>query len=417
MTMLPAYDLAAIRQAFPIAQRLIYVNHASISPMPLPAVQAMQAAVARLGHDPMSFYTPDSGYGDLFATFAQEMGALINAASPDEIVSVTATSNGLNAVAQAIDWQPGDNVVLADVEFPSNVYPWMALERRGVATRLVHTADGGASVEAFAPHVDARTRLIAVSAVQFFTGHRADLAALGAYCRERDILFAVDAIQAAGHMPIDVQAMHIDILASGGQKSLMGPPGQGFLYVRQAVAERLRPALLGPLSVEDWQHWLAYKLTPRAGALRFMMGTTDLPAMIGLIESVRFLRKVGLTHIDSWTRHLSQLAIAELTARGQHVITPTDPAHLGPIVTFRVGDPADVPAAEAHARRLLAHLAAHGVRVTKHWDAHRVPHLRISTHCYNTEDEVRRVCALVEDYDEQSRSRSSAIGHRTTAAD
>ncbi len=413
MSSLPAYDLAAVRRAFPIAQRLIYVNHASISPMPLPAVQAMQAAVARLGDDPMSFYTPESGYGDLFLTFALEMASLINAESPDEIVGITATSNGLNAVAQAIDWQPGDNIVLANVEFPSNVYPWMALASRGVETRLVHTADGGASVEAFDAHVDARTRLIAASAVQFFTGHRADLTALGAYCHERGILFAVDAIQAAGHLPIDVQAMHIDILATGGQKSLMGPPGQGFLYVRRAVAERLRPAEIGPLSVEDWQHWLKYDLTPRPGALRFAMGTTNLPGMIALIESVRFLKGIGLTHIDAWTRHLSQIAIAELQARGYPVITPTDPAHLGPIVTFRVGNSADPAAAEAHARGLLAHLAAQGVRVTRHWDAKRIPHLRISTHCYNTEDEVRRVCALVEDYDEQSRS--PATGHRTTA--
>ncbi len=184
MTALPAYDLAAVRRAFPIAQRLIYVNHASISPMPQPAVQAMQTAVARLGDDPVSLYTPACGYGDLFVTFAQEMAALINAASPDEIVGITATSDGLNAVAQSLDWRPGDNIVLADVEFPSNVYPWMALQVRGVETRLVRTAEGGASVEAFAPYVDARTRLIAASAVQFFTGHRADLTALGAFCRD-----------------------------------------------------------------------------------------------------------------------------------------------------------------------------------------------------------------------------------------
>ncbi len=192
----------------------------------------------------------------------------------------------------------------------------------------------------------------------------------------------------------------------------MGPPGQGFLYVRREIAERLRPAEIGPLSVEDWQHWLNYKLTPRRGALRFSMGTTNLPGMIALIESVRFLRSVGLAHIDAWTRHLSQVAIAELQARNYTVITPSDPAHLGPIVTFRVGDSADIAAAEQHAKGLLAHLTAQGVRVTKHWDAQGVPHLRISTHCYNTEDEVRRVCALVEDYDEQSRS--PATGHRTT---
>jgi selenocysteine lyase/cysteine desulfurase len=396
----PAYSLEQTRAAFPIAERLIYLNHASISPMPLPAVQAMQRFTAWLADDPMAFFMPglDTGYGDVFATFSQEMATLINAGHPREIVGIQSTSSGLNAVAQAIDWRPGDNIVLADVEFPSNVYPWMVLARRGVECRLAPPADGGASLEAFDPLVDERTRLIAVSAVQFFTGHRADLAAIGAYCHARGILFAVDAIQSAGHIPTDVQAAHIDILASGGQKSLMGPPGQGFLYVREAAAERMLPGIVGPNATAGWEHWLKYDLTPRAGALRFMMGMPNVPGMIGLIESVRFVRGLGLAHIDAWTRHLSQVASAELRARGHHLITPSDPAHLGPIVTFRVGDPADLPAAEARANGLLGHLAARGVRVTKHWDAARVPHLRFSTHCYNTEDEIRRACAIVEEY-------------------
>ena len=396
----PAYSLAAVRAAFPIAERLTYLNHASISPMPLPAAQAMQRATGWLADDPMAFFMPgqNTGYGDLFATFSQEMAALIHAAHPHEVVGIQSTSSGLNAIAQAIDWRPGDNIVLADVEFPSNVYPWMVLERRGVQCRLAPADGGGATVEAFDALADERTRLIAVSAVQFFTGHRADLAAIGAYCHQRGILFAVDAIQAAGHMPIDIQAMHIDILASGGQKSLMGPPGQGFLYVREAVAERMVPGIIGPNATDGWEHWLKYDLTPREGALRFMMGTPNITGMVGLIESVRFLRGLGLASIDAWTRHLSEVAIAGLSASGQHVITPSDPAHLGPIVAFRVGDPADLSAAEARANGLLGHLAARGVRVTKHWDAARAPHLRISTHCYNTEDEVRRACALVEDY-------------------
>ncbi|MCL4239534.1 MAG: aminotransferase class V-fold PLP-dependent enzyme [Anaerolineae bacterium] len=396
----PAYPLTAARAAFPIAERLTYLNHASISPMPLPAAQAMQRATLWLADDPMTFFTPGSevGYGDLFATFSQEMAALIGAAHPHEVVGTQSTSSGINAVAQAIDWQPGDNIVLVDVEFPSNVYPWMVLGRRGVECRLAPADGGGATVEALDALTDERTRLIAVSAVQFFTGQRADLAAIGAYCQQRGILFAVDAIQAAGHLPIDVEAMHIDILASGGQKSLMGPPGQGFLYVREAVAERMVPGIVGPNATDGWEHWIQYDLTPRPGAQRFMMGTPNIAGMIGLIESVRFLRGLGVASIDAWTRHLSGVTIAELSARGQHIITPSDPAHLGPIVTLRVGDPADLPAAEARTNGLLDHLAAHGVRVTKHWDAARAPHLRISTHCYNTEDEVRRACALVEDY-------------------
>jgi len=358
------YKLNDVRKAFPIAERLTYLNHASIAPMPRPAADAMQRAIATLSNDPMAFFMPRPGDpdGDIFVTFSVEMARMINAAHMHEVVGITSTSSGLNAIAQAIDWQPGDNVILVDVEFPSNVYPWMVLERRGVECRLASADRGGASIEAFDALVDARTRVIAVSAIQFLAGHRTDLAALGAYCRERGILFVVDAIQAAGHMPIDVQA------------------------------------IVGPNATDGWEHWVKYDLTPREGAFRFMMGTPNIAGMVGLVASVRFLRQIGLERIDAWTKHLSQLAIADLQAHGYHVITPTDPALLGPIVTFRVGDPDNIPAAEAEATALLNHLMRNGIRVTKHWDAHRRPHVRISTHCYNTADEVHRVCATLEEH-------------------
>jgi cysteine desulfurase/selenocysteine lyase len=394
----PVYSLDDVRQTFPISQHLAYLNHAAISPIPLPAQQAMVAAAERLAADPMSFFGPDSPWGDLSATFSTEIAGLIHAADPHEIVGAVSTSAALNTVAQAIDWQPGDNIVFADIEFPSNVYPWMVLERFKVECRLAPPEDGGASVEVFEPLVDRHTRLVAVSAIQFLTGHRADLGALGAFCRERGILFAVDAIQAAGHIPIDVQAMQIDILAAGGQKSLMGPPGQGFLYVRDEVADRMRPGMVGPNGTVDHEHWLRYDLTPRPGALRFLMGTSNIAGMVTLIESIRFLKSLGVPNIDAWTRHLSQVAAEDLVARGYIVITPSDPAHLGPIVTFRVGDPDDLETADRQANGMLRHLKANHVRVAKHWDAHGTPHLRISSHCYNTEDEVRRVGAVLEDY-------------------
>jgi cysteine desulfurase/selenocysteine lyase len=395
LTQLPAYDLGPVREAFPISQAITYLNHASISPLPLPVQQAMQAAVERLGSDPMSMFAPndDDPLGNIFVKFAKAVAGLIHAAHLHEIIGVTSTSTGLNAVAQAIRWQPGDNIVFAGVEFPSNAYPWMALERFGVECRIVPPPYPGASVEAFEPLIDSRTRLIAASAVQFLTGHRADLAALGAFCRAHGILFAVDAIQSAGHIPIDVQAMQIDILAAGGQKSLMCAPGQGFLYVRDEVCQNMKPGIVGPNAVEGWEHWAKYDLTPSKGAQRFLMGTTNIPGMVAMIESIRFLQGLGLDHIDAWTQHLSQIAIEDVSARGYTAITPED--QLGPIVTFRVGETGDQETAEAQANALLAHLTAHNVRVTKHWDVDRNPHVRISTHCYNTEEEVRRAGALL----------------------
>jgi cysteine desulfurase/selenocysteine lyase len=395
LAQLPAYDLDRVRQAFPISQHTIYLNHASISPLPAPTVQAMKAAVECLGTDPLTFDRPNDAdpLGNIHVKFARAVAGLVNAEHLHEIVGVANTSTGLNAVAQAIPWNPGDNIVFAGVEFPSNAYPWMVLDRFGVECRIVPPPCPGASVEAFAPLVDDRTRLIAASAVQFLTGHRTDLAALGAFCHERGIIFVVDAIQAVGHMPIDVQAMHIDALASSGHKSVMGTPGQGFLYVRDAVCETLKPGTVGATAVEGWKHWAKYDLTPAKGARRLLMGTGNILGMVAIIESINFLRNLGLAHIDAWTQHLSRLVIEDVSARGYTVITPED--QLGPIVTFRIGDPADRESAEAQANALMAHLAKHSVRVTKHWDVDKTPHLRISTHCYNTEEDVRRAGALL----------------------
>lgn len=397
MTGYPAYDLEAVRRAFPIAQQLTYLNHASISPIPTPTRQVMVEATDRLASDPFTLFvpTPDDPLSGVFDRFSDEIARLIHAAHPREVVGVVSTSAGINLVAQSINWQPGDNIIFCDVEFPSNAYPWMVLERRGIETRLACADSGGLTLEAVDPLVDGKTRLVAVSAVQFLSGHRADLAALGAYCRARGILFAVDAIQAAGHMPIDVQAMQIDILVAGGQKSLMGPPGQGFLYVRDEAAATMQPGMIGPNAVEDWEHWLRYDMTPREGALRFMMGTPNVVGMAGLIESVRFLSGLGLSNIDDWTRHLTQIAIEDLAALGYATITPTDPAQQGPIATFRVGGSDDPEQADVEATALMQKLATSGIRLTKHWDAARWPYLRISTHCYNTEEEVRRVGAVL----------------------
>ncbi len=394
----PPYDLEAVRQAFPICQKLTYLNHASISPIPLPTRQRMDEINEWLVNDPQALFMGLPQLGDLFSLFMVEIARHINAADPREVVGVPSTSAGLNTVAPSIDWQPGDVILLADQEFPSNVYPWMALHRLGVEIQMIPAEHGGLTLDALARHMTPRTRLVAVSAVQFLSGHRADLSALGTYCRERGVLFAVDAIQAAGHMPIDVQAMNIDILSAGGQKSLMGPPGQGFLYVRGDLAERMTPSLLGPVSVADWEHWLVYKTTPGEAAQRFMMGTVNIPGMVGLVESVRYLRRIGMEKIDAWTCHLTEVALDDLQGRGYTAITPSDPAQHGPITTIRLGEPDQPKEADLFAAQMMAKLNAAGVRVTKHWDAAGMPHLRISTHCYNTEEEVCRVGEILGDY-------------------
>jgi selenocysteine lyase/cysteine desulfurase len=223
-------------------------------------------------------------------------------------------------------------------------------------------------------HIDANTRLVAVSAIQFLTGHRTDLKAIGALCRERGILHVVDAIQAAGHIPIDVQAMHIDVLSTGGQKSLMGPPGQGFLFIRRQLADQIEPTMISSISVEDYLHWLKYDLNFRPGAARFNQGTPGVANIVGLQESVTMLRELGLANIDAYVTSLADYLIERLKAEGCEVITPA--AH-GPIVTFRAAETDEATAA------LVKALAAQRIFVVKHWDKQDIAYIRASLHCYN----------------------------------
>ncbi len=382
------YDVEALRrEQFPITRDTVYFNHAGISPLPQRTFDALTEANRRLLLDPTGSYDP--WFTGKQAAFNETMRALINARRVEEIIGITSTSLGLNLVAQSLPWQRGQNIVLCDAEFPTNVYPWMRLrEQHGVELRLVPRQSGGLTVDLLARFVDSKTRLVTVSAVQFFTGHRADLNALGAFCHERGILFAVDAIQAAGHLPLDVQAAHIDILATGGQKSLMGPPGQGFLYVRDEVIGQTHPTFVGPDAVVDHEHWLKYHLTLKDGAARFGLGTTNFSGIVGLLESVTMLRELGLAAIDRHTTALIDYAIDQLRGIGCEVITPT--VH-GPIVTFRAA-PTDAATTELHTA-----LKARRIFLAKHWDAQDVAHLRASVHCYNTAQDIDRLIAALKE--------------------
>ncbi len=376
-----SYDVDALRrEQFPITRNTVYLNHAGISPIPQRTFNVMQDANQRFMLNPAGDFP---WFMERYEGFKENMRGLINAASKDEIVGIQSTAVALNLVAQAVHWERGQNIVLCDIEFPSNVYPWLRLqEQYGVETRLVPQDDGGLTVEALSRAVDSHTRLVAVSSVQFFTGHRADLNALGAFCHERGILFAVDAIQSAGHIPVDVQASHIDIFVAGGLKSLMGPSGEGFLYVRNELAEQMRPTFVGANAVEDYLHWLKYKLTPLPGAARFNLGTTNWTGIVGLNESVTMLLELGLPAIDLYVTALADYTIDQLKADGYDVVTPA--AH-GPIVTFRA-----MPT-DQETDALVNRLKEQRIFVVKHWDQQDVAHVRASLHCYNTVADVDRL--------------------------
>ena len=381
------YDIEQLRrEEFPLSQEYIFFNHASVSPIPIRTKNRMIWATEKLAENPWHFFQDDVPL--LNEQIRATAVAYINADNEREIVPITSTSMGINGIAQGIDWQTGDNVVFCDSEFPANAYPWMVLDRYGVDVRLATAVGGGLELSALKPLVDENTRLVAVSAIQFFSGHRADLQEIGNFCHENGTLFIVDAIQAIGHMPIDVQAMHIDALVTGGQKSLLAPPGIGFMYIREAFAETLTPRYIGGNATKDFLHWLNYDMTPLPGAHRFASGTSNVVGLSGLQASLGLLQELGVANIGAHTAHLGDVAIERIEAIGYDVITPRQ-AH-GPIVTFKSGKTVE------QTDETINQLRAKNINVVKHLDAPGTPHIRASFHAYNTVEEVERFVQILQ---------------------
>lgn len=374
--------LDELRQEFPLTEGLTFLNHAATSPLPSRTRAAMTRFIELRRFVDQAWEEYETLDQDLRQTLAQ----LINA-SPDEIALVQNTAEGLNIAAHAIPFRPGDNVILCDMEYPANVYPWMNLERRGVEARIVPHREGGLALDDLEETVDERTKVVAASSVEFLTGFRNDLQSIGEFCKARGLYFVVDAIQSLGVIPLDVKECHIDMLACGGPKWLMGPCGLGFFFCRRELIEEMRPAYAGATSVVDFESFRDYDLTFLPDARRFELGTPNLVGMAGLLASVSLLLEVGIQEIQRWTRHLTDVLIEDLQKRGYQIASCLRPEHRSAIVSFSTPD----VEADGQTHTGYDKLIAHKVIV-----ALRENYIRVSPHGYNTEEEVLRVGQVLD---------------------
>ncbi len=303
-------DLNTYRELFPITLQKIYLNHAAISPLSTRVT------------DMLEWYLDERSFGDIdtfrqVSAIRQEardlLAKMING-SAEHIAFITNTSEGFNHLVNGLSWQAGDQIILTDYEFPSNVYPFMNLERFGVDMVYVPNRDGQIRIEDIEERITPRTKMLSISFVEFSNGFRNDLETIGKLCKANDIIFSVDSIQGLGAIPLDVQKFQIDFLSNGGHKWLMGAMGAGFMYFAPELFEKITPAFTGWLGVENAWDFFDYKLDLLPDAGRFEYATGNFLGISALRASAGLLMEAGIENIE---RHLMQLGQRLIDGLGQ----------------------------------------------------------------------------------------------------
>ncbi|MGA8029893.1 MAG: aminotransferase class V-fold PLP-dependent enzyme [Bryobacteraceae bacterium] len=315
------------RDEFPVTQELIYLNHAAVAPLCRPAAEAMKhLADDACRHGSLHYDKWMEAYSGLRKAAAD----LINA-SPDEVAIVKNTSEGISTVALGIDWKPGDRVIAFKEEFPSNYYPWLRLEPRGVKVTWLSIYDPLQSIA----EVIEGARLLAISHVNYLSGYRVDLEAIGGLCNRHGCFFLVDAIQGMGAFPIDVEVCHIDALAADGHKWMLGPEGNGLLYVRRKWLDAIEPVEFGWSSPANYADYSSRDMTPRPNAGRYECGTLNTIGCFGQRAAIEFLLRVGVENIAAAVGSLAEQLETGVRGKGYEVIVERTARNGSGIVSFR----------------------------------------------------------------------------------
>ncbi|MGD8794795.1 MAG: aminotransferase class V-fold PLP-dependent enzyme [Anaerolineae bacterium] len=363
------------RDIFPVTRRYAYLNHASAAALPRPVVQAMTRYLeARALDGSQALLDWEDRLENVRCTAARFVGA-----HRDEIVLTASVSHGLNLVAAGLDWQPGDNLVCAETEFPANVYPWTNLRRRGVDIRFAPARENRILPGDVAARLDDRTRLVSISFVEFGSGYRNDLDALARLCRQRGVYLCVDGIQGLGALRFDLDDTPVDFLATHAAKWMLGPIGAGFLYLRRELLPRLEPVMAGWRSVVHRDDHYRYDSPLRQSGERFEPGSPNHVGLIGMAAGIDLLLSVGLDRIEARILELTDYLIAGLQDRGCTITSPiASRRERSGIICFHH------PTLPAPA--LAERLAAAGVVVSLRGDV-----IRVSPHFYNTEHDLHRL--------------------------
>lgn len=369
-------------QEFPVAREKVFLAHAGDSPLPRRVADSVARYVqaATLGDQEAVVYPSILQEG-------REVAARLLHCESEEVAFVGPTSLALSFFASGLKFRKHENILIYFDDYPSNVYPWMALAERGIEVRLMNTRGLGViRPQDVLGQVDENTRLVALASCHFVSGYRIDYNAIGKALRQRNILFCLDAIQTLGAFPMKTE--NVDMLAADAHKWLLGPCGAGLMYVRRSVQDMINPPIYGWNNVRCPDFVAQEQLTWRSGAHKYEAGTYNLLGLVGLLSAMRLILEVGVEEIAKDLQSKRQHLVQSLTSKGYTVVGAEWPAQNASGITSFYQEGRDLK--ELHQKLLDANIVS-----SLRTDRGGQNYLRFSPHFYNTGAELQRTLDLL----------------------
>ncbi len=368
-------DFGDVRGLFPITKEYLYFDASSLSPYCTPVTEALRRfEEQRKSSGSVHWDEWYEGIEDCRSKIAD-----LICADPSEVALLKNTSEGVNLVALLMDWKKGDNVVVTDVDFPANVYPFLNQRKKGVEVRFIE-GEKGITPEQVKEAVDENTKLVSLSHVIYGSGYRLDLAEIGRICKENGTYLHVDATQSVGAMEVDVKSMNVDFLSAAGYKWMLSPLGSGLFYIREELLGDETP-VLGWLSVKDPEAFDAKNYEISDSARRFELGNYDLSAFLGMRAALELLEKVGKSKVEKRVLKLSSLLLEGLKEMGIEVLSDFHQDNKSGIVCVN---------SQASEDDFLENKIVATVR----------DYTRFATHIYNNEEDVERLLKVLKKIEE-----------------
>jgi cysteine desulfurase/selenocysteine lyase len=358
----------------------IYFNHAATGPLSTFVTNKLNEYLKERSLEKIDNFPKVKDY---VKSTKEDLGKYLNC-SPDRIAYTDNTTNGINILASGINWSKGDRILLNDIEFPANVYPFLNLQKDGVIIDFVKSHDGIVSADDIISNIRPDTKLVSISFVQFLTGYRADLEKIGEYSKEKGIIFCVDAIQGLGALRLDVKKCKVDFLSCGTQKWMLGLQGFAFIYLTEDLQDKLQPKYAGWLSVENAWDFLHYELIALKSAERFQYGTISHIGVFAFRGALDFFQSFRWEDIEKQTIEVASYLSNQLEEIGiKTFLAGCSKENLSGIVSFKHNE----------SQKVYDYLTSNQISC-----AVREGVIRLSPHFYNTFEECDKLIGILKKY-------------------